>query len=45
MIVGQEEELRTEAASCLQDLTKKSRLFNVNTEISTPRFDPDGKKS
>ncbi len=43
MIVSQEERLRAEAASCVQDIAEKSKLFNKHAEEATPRFDPDGK--
>lgn len=42
MIADQEKDLRNEAASCVEDLTAESQLFDVNAEILIPRFDPEG---
>jgi len=41
MIADQEKDLRNEAASCVEDLTAESQLFDVNAEILIPRFDPE----
>ena len=44
MIQTKEADLRNEAESCVGELTKMSRLFNMSAEDVVPKFEPDGKE-